>query len=180
MATKLWGSLKYYAQTSYYLSLVYGHVRGYVQPWVSTAFNANHVEDGVYIGDIASAYNEKELEALGITHIITAVLGVYPQSSFTNPERFTFLNIPVRDIHSEDMIAHLPTTTTFINDALASGGKVFIHCVCGVSRSATIVAAWLRSRHPNEDVDAAISRIQSVRKCVNPIPAFREQLRANV
>lgn len=173
--TSLWGSVKYYAQTSYYLALAYGRVRGLVQPWVSTEFNVNQIEDGVYIGDIASAYNEKELKNLGITHIITAVLGVHPESSFSDPKAFKYLNVPVRDVNGENMKQHLPTTNAFIEEALLSGGKVLVHCVCGVSRSATIVAAWIMSKH-GYGVEETIDLLKSRRGCVNPIPAFREQL----
>lgn len=170
MAT-LWGSIKTYAQQSYYLALAYGHVRSFVQPWVSTTFNANHIEDGVFIGDIASAYNKQELKALGITHIVTAVLGVGPQF----PDDFQYLCVPIRDINSEDIKAHLDTTTEFINQAVRGGGKVLVHCVCGVSRSATIVAAWLMAKTHQSSAET-IELLQARRGCVNPIPSFRQQL----
>lgn len=166
-----WNSIKYYAQTSYYLAFVYGRIRGLVQPWVSTDFNVNEIQRGVYIGDIASAYNEAKLKELGITHIITAVLGVGPQF----PASFEYLCVPVRDVHSEDIQSHLSDTTTFINNALKSNGKVLVHCVCGVSRSATIVAAWVMAQN-GYTVAETIAMLQAQRPCVNPIPAFREQL----
>lgn len=167
-----WNGLKYYSQTSYYLAWTYGKVRSYVQPWISTDFNVNQVDEaGVFIGDIASAYNRDELKALGITHVITAILGV--NAPF--PEDFVYLTLPVRDVESEDMMQHLETTTDFINDAIQSGGKVLVHCVCGVSRSATIVAAWLMRTH-ELDVDTTISQLQAARACVDPNPAFRQQL----
>lgn len=167
----LWGAVKYYSQTSYYLSFVYGKIRGLTQPLISTEFNVQHVQDTVYIGDIASACNEVELKKLGITHIITAILGVNPQF----PQDFVYLNVPIRDVESEDIKSHLTTTTQFIDDAVKSGGKVLIHCVCGISRSATIVAAWMMSRN-GYTVDEAIHLLKEKRECVDPNPAFREQL----
>lgn len=166
-----WNSIKYYAQTSYYMAFIYGRIRGMVQPWVSTDFNVNKIEDGVYIGDISSAYNEEELKKLGITHIITAVLGVGPQF----PNSFKYLCVPVRDVESEDIQSHLTSTTTFINNVLKENGKVLIHCICGVSRSATIVAAWVMSQH-GYTVQETIDILQAQRPCVNPNPSFRDQL----
>jgi len=166
-----WGAVKYYAQTSYYLSFVYGKIRGLTQPLISTEFNVQHVQDTVFIGDIASAYNELELKKLGITHIITAILGVDPQY----PKDFVYLSVPIRDVESEDIKSHLKQTTQFIDDAVKSGGKVLIHCVYGISRSATIVAAWIMSRN-GYTVDEAIHFLKKKRDCVDPNPAFRDQL----
>lgn len=171
--SRAWNAVKYYSQTSYYLAYAYGRMRGLSQPWISTEFNVNQIEDdtGVYIGDIASAFNKEKLKELGITHIITAILGVQDQF----PEDFVYLNVPVRDVESEDISKFLPETTKFITDALAGGGKVLVHCVCGVSRSATIVAAWLMSKD-GYSADEAITHLQQRRGCVDPNPAFREQL----
>ncbi len=167
-----WNTAKYYAQSSYYLAYIYGKVRGLAQPYISTDFNVQHIENNVYIGDIASASNIEELEHLGITHIVTAVLGVAPQF----PTKFVYLNVPIRDVESEDIKSYLSKTTLFINDALAGGGKVLVHCICGVSRSATIVAAWCMAKH-GYSVEDTIQMLQSKRECVDPNPAFRSQLK---
>jgi len=153
------------------MAYVYGKVRALAQPLISTDFNINHIEGGVYICDIASAYNEDELKELGITHIVTAVLAVGPKF----PDSFEYMCVPVRDIESEDIYSHLDKTTKFINDAVESGGKVAVHCICGVSRSATIVAAWVMSRH-GYSVKETIEVLQSRRECVDPNPSFRKQL----
>jgi protein-tyrosine phosphatase len=84
--------------------------------------------------------------------------------------------VPIRDVHCENIKTHLARTNAFIDEAVAGGGKVLVHCVCGVSRSATIVAAWIMSRHGAYSVEETIELLQSRRGCVNPIPAFREQL----
>lgn len=166
-----WGVAKNYVRHSYHLSYLYGKVRGMAQPWISTSFNVHQIDDGVYIGDIASASNIKQLKLLGITHIITAVLGVSPQF----PKDFTYLNIPVMDVETEDIKPYLRQTSFFIDNAIAQGGKVLVHCMCGVSRSATIVAAWIMSRRCNT-AEEAIKFIREKRDCVNPNSAFFSQL----
>ena len=172
-AGRAWNAIKYYPQTSYYLAYVYGRARGLAQPLISTDFNIHQIEEGVdvYIGDIASAYNRDELKKLGITHILTAILGVQPQF----PQDFIYKTVPVRDVESENIQKHLKETTEFIKDAVESGGKVYVHCVCGVSRSATIIAAWMMSKD-GSTAEQAISQLQTRRECVDPNPAFREQL----
>jgi hypothetical protein len=143
------------------------------QPYISTEFNVHQIEDngGVYIGDIASAYNRDKLKELGITHIITAILGVPPQF----PEDFVYKTVPVRDVESENIQKFLPETTQFIKDAVAGGGRVLVHCICGVSRSATIVAAWMMSKD-GYSAKQAIECLQARRECVDPNPSFRNQL----
>ena len=171
---RAWGAVKYYSQTSYYLAYVYGWMRSMAQPYISTDFNVHQVvdNDNVFIGDIASAYNRDKMKEIGITHVITAVLGVTPRF----PEDFVYMTVPVRDVASEDIQRYLTDTSEFINDALTGGGKVLVHCICGVSRSATIVAAWLMTRD-GYTAEEAIQLLQSRRECVNPIPAFRKQLK---
>ena len=168
---KAWGVARDYARSSYPLSYIYGRVRGAAQPWISTKFNAQHVQDGVYIGDLASASNAAELKNIGITHIVTVVLGVAPQF----PKDFHYLNIPIMDVESEDITPYLPQAIGFIESALAAGGKVLVHCMCGVSRSATIIAAWIMSRK-TQTVDETIQLIKDQRGCINPNPSFRSQL----
>jgi len=161
---------KDYARNSNSVSYVYGKLRGLAQPWISTNFNVHQIEEGVYIGDLASASNYEKLKEHGITHIITAVLGVSPQF----PKDFTYLTVPIKDVETEDIRPYLGQTTSFIDNALASGGKVFVHCMCGVSRSASIVAAWLMTKRGEDDI---IQFIRNKRGCVDPNIGFRDQLK---
>ena len=48
----------------------------------------------------------------------------------------------VQDSEYEDLLIHLPRACRFIEDAVSRGGRVLVHCVMGVSRSTTVVAAY--------------------------------------
>lgn len=52
------------------------------------------------------------------------------------------LIIPIQDTEYDNIIDHLSTACDFIDSALTSGGCVLVHCVMGVSRSATVIAAY--------------------------------------
>ena len=42
---------------------------------------------------------------------------------------------------------YFPTTTSFIDQAVKSGGLIVVNCVMGWSRSASVVAAYLVMKH---------------------------------
>lgn len=156
------------------MQVLYGKCRSFYQPHLTKLtghFDVHHICDGVYLGDIPSAANEAKLKELGITHIVSAVMGV--EKMF--PNSFTYLLLPLRDIQEQNIINHFEESTNFINNALSKNGKVYVHCMAGVSRSATLVAAWLvktKGMKPQE----AIEFMKERRSVVNPNPGFRNQL----
>jgi dual specificity phosphatase 12 len=75
---------------------------------------------------------------LGITHVLSVCHEYCPEDGTSD----THLQIPVQDTEYEDLLIYLPKTTRFIQDALEEGGRVLVHCVMGVSRSTTVVAAF--------------------------------------
>ena len=54
-------------------------------------------------------------------------------------------------------------------------GKVLVHCYAGVSRSATIVLAYLMQEH-NLSFNAAYKLVKSKRPFISPNDGFRSQL----
>lgn len=55
---------------------------------------------------------------------------------------FRHIRIPVKDVDYADLLIHLPRACEFIHQALKEGGIVLVHCEQGLSRSATVVAAY--------------------------------------
>lgn len=53
------------------------------------------------------------------------------------------MGIPGHDRPSWNIAVYFEQAAQFIDNALKNGGKVFVHCVVGISRSATIVIAYL-------------------------------------
>lgn len=89
--------------------------------------------------------------------------------------------IEVFQLHEEDtaqanLIQHFNTTNAYIQNAIDSRkGAVLIHCQAGVSRSATLAAAYLVWAH-GETVERALSRIRLARAQIDPSQTFRRQL----
>jgi len=169
---KVWYYIKEYGQFSYYLYWLYGRGRTYAQSHLSTKFNVHKITPSLFIGDVASSCNLEELKKLGITHILSAILGAVEQF----PGEFVYKNVSIRDMESEDIYPHLSESIDYMDDAITSGGKVFVHCICGVSRSATLIAAYLIKKG-KITAEKAITQIHDIRNCVDPNPTFRKQLK---
>lgn len=62
-----------------------------------------------------------------------------------------------------------------IHDHLNRGGRAVIHCVLGVSRSTSLVLAYLM-KYRNMSLKHAFDMVSSKRPCVRPNPGFWRQL----
>ncbi|KAH0785787.1 Dual specificity phosphatase, catalytic domain containing protein [Histomonas meleagridis] len=76
---------------------------------------------------------------------------------------------------NENILSHIFRITNFINDAIKEGGKVLLHCVEGVSRSAAVCIGYLIVT--NEiDYKTAYDTVRSKRRISSPNPKFVAQL----
>lgn len=87
---------------------------------------------------VAAVKSPDTRKELGITHVVSVCHEYCPENGTSD----THLHIPVQDTEYEDLLIYLPKTTHFIQNALEEGGRVLVHCVMGVSRSTTVVAAF--------------------------------------
>ena len=63
----------------------------------------------------------------------------------------------------------------FIEDATSRGGRVLVHCAMGISRSATIVIAYLMYKY-RVPLSTAFDFVKSRRPEINPNPGFMNTL----
>ncbi|GFO12758.1 dual specificity protein phosphatase 3 [Plakobranchus ocellatus] len=135
--------------------------------------------EGIYIGEGDSASSVNCMKRLGITHVLNAALGKDAFHVNTNHVMYRkagmeFLGIEATDFLNYDMSKHFNVAVDFIETGVQSGGKVFVHCVQGVSRSATLVLAFLMIKR-HMPVQDALRLVRSKRE-VCPNPGFLQQL----
>ncbi|EEB89908.1 hypothetical protein MPER_11947 [Moniliophthora perniciosa FA553] len=87
------------------------------------------------------------------------------------------MHVRIADRSDVDILVHLEQTTEFIRKAIEESpdNNVLVHCFAGVSRSATVVCAYLVATAGMRAIDS-VAFVQSKRKIVCPNLGFRQQL----
>jgi protein-tyrosine phosphatase len=157
----------------YYPHYYYIYLRCLLEYYIPFA-NKNDLHEvypDIYVGNISTAYNKDKLKEHDITHVISAVSGM----SHIYPGEFEYMIVDVLDIKKQNMLPVFDDTSDFIDKALTKKGKVYVHCMCGVSRSVTIVCAYLANKYKVKPLDA-LKMIKGIRSVANPNPSFLQQL----
>jgi len=135
-------------------------------------WDANLVLPRIYLGSYSSSMRPALLQAANITLIISVGTHFRPVH---NPH-FNYLIICAEDKPTQNLLSHFERASTEIDRHLKeTPGNVLVHCMQGVSRSATILSAY-QIRFHNCTPEEAIKRLQAVRPQVNPNKGFRRQL----
>ncbi|KAK7044814.1 hypothetical protein R3P38DRAFT_2881005 [Favolaschia claudopus] len=125
---------------------------------------------GLWVGDLPSAKDTETLKANNIFSILSAMRG-----RVTINETFVRHQILLDDTEEADILVHFIPSITFIQAELDKGRGVLVHCQAGMSRSVTIVAAYLMySEHI--DTQTALDIIRRARPNIDPNPGFLQQL----
>lgn len=130
----------------------------------------NKVVDGLYLGNIRDSENRESLSQNGITHILSIYNNAKPVL-----ENMTYLCIHAADTSSQNLSQHFKECINFIHECRLSGGACLVHCLAGVSRSTTVVVAYLMTitDHGWED---CLTAVKAVRSFVGPNYGFQNQL----
>ncbi|XP_053573729.1 dual specificity protein phosphatase 26-like [Bombina bombina] len=138
-----------------------------------------HVDEvwpGLYLGDQEIAANKSELLHLGITHILNVTHSKWRGGEeYYKGMNISYKGIEAQDSPSFDMSVYFYPASEFIHGALRlRGGKILVHCAVGVSRSATLVLAYLMIHH-NMTLVEAITTVKEQRGII-PNRGFLGQL----
>ncbi|NXI93817.1 DS13B phosphatase, partial [Psophia crepitans] len=142
----------------------------------------NHVDQvwpNIYLGDAWAARSKTTLQTLNITHILNAADGPYSINTgakYYKDLQIEYYGVEAFDDPSFDLSIFFCDAANFIGKALnTSGGKVFVHCAMGVSRSASLVLAFLMI-HENMTLVDALKTV-SAHRDICPNSGFLSQLR---
>jgi len=113
----------------------------------------DEVFPNVLLGDNFLATNPQKCKEFDVTHVLNAAQGVKfgnvnTDESLFQPFGIKFMGVRAQDNQQFDLSAHFQEAADFIHQGLArnaatGSGKVLVHCVQGISRSTSLLCAYL-------------------------------------
>ncbi|XP_048843883.1 dual specificity phosphatase 29-like isoform X2 [Brienomyrus brachyistius] len=144
-----------------------------------TSAHLNEVRPRIYIGDMWAAKDKQTLQSHHITHVLNAADGkfnVCTGASFYRDTGIAYFGVEAFDMPSFDMSPFFYSAAKFMKDAMSNPtARVFVHCAMGLSRSSTLVLAYLMI-HEHMTLAEAITAVSEHRN-ICPNSGFLEQLR---
>ena len=142
----------------------------HVSEYIDTTVDYNYVTDSLAIGAEGVAHNRSLIKSESFTHILNV-----SSNNCVIYDNITCLWKNISDSIKQTIFTVLPECVTFIDTALRQGGKVFVHCMAGISRSVTMVMAYYMWAHKMTCMDA-YGFIQARRAKASPNLSFMGQL----
>ncbi|XP_068624620.1 uncharacterized protein [Battus philenor] len=134
----------------------------------------SQIVPGLYLSNARAAVDSNVIRCLNITHVLTVETHKIPKSALPNP-RVTTLFIRAYDSPQTNLLPYFPMANSFIEEGIQKG-NVLVHCHFGVSRSATLVIAFIMEKY-HLTFDEAFAFVRNRRRFINPNPGFIEQLK---
>ena len=119
-------------------------------------------------GNYEGSLDKAQLQKKGITHILVA--GKSLAKNF--PKEFEYCELPLVDYTSQNLYPYIEEAVKFIKN----GKIVFVHCAAGISRSSSMIIAYLMIEK-GMSYDAAFELVKKKRPIIKPNVYFKAQLK---
>ncbi|XP_016367582.1 dual specificity protein phosphatase 16-like [Sinocyclocheilus rhinocerous] len=126
----------------------------------------------LYLGCQRDVLNQELMQQNDIAYVLNAS-NTCPKPDFIPDSHF--LRVPVNDSFCEKILPWLDRSVEFIEKAKASNARVLVHCLAGISRSATIAIAYIMKRM-DMSLDEAYRFVKEKRPTISPNFNFLGQL----
>jgi len=134
---------------------------------------ATEIVDRIWLGPYLNAIDVKWLKTHRITHIVSVTNQTYLYPRHLN---ITHKEIRIADDPTAAMLPHIQTLVPYLQEVVKNKrANVLLHCHRGMSRSATIMVAYLMITQ-NMCRDAALLFVRSKRKRIQPNDGFMSEL----
>ena len=126
----------------------------------------------LYLGSFENACDLKELRRNKILFVLNCAKECNNEKL---PKEIKELHLNVKDDVDFDIMRFFDQSNEFINNVRTKGGSILVHCKLGLSRSPTIIAAYL-VKYFGFNVNSALTFIRKKRPKISPNQGFIEQL----
>ncbi|KAM9761985.1 dual specificity protein phosphatase 22-B-like [Menidia menidia] len=130
----------------------------------------NKILPDLYLGNVRDAQDRDLLAKHNITHILSIHDTAAPVL-----EDMTYLCISAADHSKQNLIQFFRDSIMFIHESRLKGEGCLVHCVAGVSRSVTLVVAYIMTVTGRGWVQS-LAAVRSARPCAGPNLGFLRQL----
>ena len=140
--------------------------------WVFKS-QVSKIDDNLYL--CGNTFTKKDLDDMGITHILNISHEKDPDYSNITT---MFIQMPDGGGLSKEgktIDEHFQSAIDFIQNARDKGGRVLVHCHMGISRSATLVIAYLMKTQ-NKSYNTVLTMVKNKRPIVDPCLVFAWKL----
>ena len=134
----------------------------------------NQIEDGLYLGDIYAVENPELIRSKNITKVVS-LLESFP--SYNTFEGIDYHQIAIQDSACSNLLKFLPEALRFISNAQKNGHNVLVHCAAGISRSSSLVIAYIMVKYDKTYIEAR-ELVSLKRRVICPNLGFARQLQS--
>ena len=129
------------------------------------------INEWMVLGNEDCARDKAFLDKNGITHILICAEGC----EMFYEGQYKYKVIYLDDSPDQNILKYFKDAFDFINEAAITKGKIYIHCVMGISRSASIVIGYLMYMN-KLSYNEAYMHVKSKRQQISPNSGFIQQL----
>ncbi len=126
----------------------------------------------LFLGNHVAAKSREFLGSKGIRGVVNAAWEVSSPLGLYSDLKIKSLHLELDDNHTEKAVVHVDKVIEFIKSV---DGPVLIHCAAGVSRSTTMLTAYLM-KHKKMSLIAALCLVKKNRPIIYPNRGFFKQL----
>jgi len=130
----------------------------------------------LWLSGCEDAYTKGFLQRARITHILNCAeeLSSHPSKYHFVPE--SIHHIPLEDDETPEAAKQIQDAVAVLERWQSQGFTVVVHCRAGISRSATVVLAWL-IQHRGMSLEDAWKKVVAARNFIRPNDYFMGLLR---